>query len=341
MPELPEVETICRGIRPHIAGRKIENIRHSGKKLRTPVPLNEMLRILINKSIIDVRRRAKYILVEMEDSSLLIIHLGMTGNLGILTTAREIAKHCHLRFHLDNGMELRYTDPRRFGSVHVLSHNEAKDIETTFFGTTGPEPFSNDFKPEYLLQKAYNRSIPVKTFIMTNQIVAGIGNIYANESLFIAGIHPQTNASTIKHKSWETLIKCARGVLAHAIDCGGSTISDYVNALQEKGYFQINFQVYGREGKSCNRCGSNIIKQNIGGRASYICPICQRLLCIATLRTLLTQKKPLLSAAAFFHHTLRISIYFFFLRVPARAAKPAPKSNIVAGSGTGVWTVPK
>jgi len=275
MPELPEVETICRGIRPHLVGRQIEHITHSGKQLRNPVPLEKMLQILGKKTINDIRRRAKYILVEMEDSSLLIMHLGMTGNLGIFSNDGEIAKHCHLRFTLSDGMELRYTDPRRFGSAQVFTPDEAKEIDTTVFRMTGPEPFSKEFSAEYLLQKARNRTIPVKNFIMTNQVVVGIGNIYANESLFMAGIHPLCSASTITSKGWKKLIKCIRQVLDHAIDCGGSTISDYANAFQESGYFQINFQVYGRDGKACNRCGSNIIKQQIGGRASYSCPGCQ------------------------------------------------------------------
>jgi len=276
MPELPEVETICRGIRPHIIGRKIEDILHSGKNLRAPVPLKKMVQILQEQSIIDVRRRAKYILTEMEDNSLLILHLGMTGNIGIFPPEREVTKHCHLRFLLSDGLELRYTDARRFGSVHAFSPDEAENIETTFFLTTGPEPFSSEFTPEYLLRKASTRSIPVKNFIMTNQIVAGIGNIYANESLYMAGIHPLSAASSITNKSWKRLIECIHQVLTHAINCGGSTISDYVNAFQESGYFQINFQVYGRGGKPCNRCGTNIIKQQIGGRASYSCPTCQK-----------------------------------------------------------------
>lgn len=276
MPELPEVETICRGIRPHIVGRKIESILHSGKNLRAPVPLEKMARMLHKFSIIDARRRAKYILTEMEDGSLLIFHLGMTGNLGIFPPEREVARHCHLRFLLSDGLELRYTDARRFGSIHAFTPKESETIETTFFLTTGPEPFSREFTPEYLIRKAGNRSIPVKSFIMTNQVVAGIGNIYANESLYMAGIHPQSAISSIGYKSWKRLIECIHQVLTHAINCGGSTISDYVNAFQESGYFQINFQVYGRSGKPCNRCGTNIIKQQIGGRASYSCPICQK-----------------------------------------------------------------
>lgn len=276
MPELPEVETICRGLRPHIVNRKIEKITHSGKNLRSPVPIEEMQRLLLGREIIDVLRRAKYLIMSVDNGCLLIIHLGMTGNLGIFSPDQPIAKHCHLRFWLSDGMELRYTDVRRFGSMHVLAADKATAIETVFFHATGPEPFSEEFHDEYLYDAAKNRSIPVKTFIMTNQIVAGVGNIYANESLYKAGIDPRRKACSVSKKSWRKLIVCIREVLEHAIECGGSTISDYVNASQESGYFQINFQVYGREGEICRRCSSIVRKLQIGGRASYYCPVCQK-----------------------------------------------------------------
>lgn len=276
MPELPEVETICRGIRPHIVARTIERIEHSGKDLRTPVPYQSMCRHLVGTRIVNVRRRAKYLLVTMDNDWMLVIHLGMTGNLGMFSPATAPASHCHVRFLLSDGQELRYTDTRRFGSMHILAPAEVAGLEETFFRTTGPEPFSEGFNAEYLYSHARNRSIPVKSFVMTNRIVAGVGNIYANESLFKAGISPRRKVNRISRKSWQRLITCIREVLAHAIECGGSTISDYVNASQESGYFQINFQVYGREGEPCTRCGGVIRKLPIGGRASYYCPKCQR-----------------------------------------------------------------
>lgn len=276
MPELPEVETICRGIRPHIVGRTIEHITHSGKSLRSPVPLEAMQRLLLGREILQVRRRAKYLVVEFDNGCLLIIHLGMTGNLGIFSPDITAAKHCHLRFLLSDGKELRYTDVRRFGSMNIIAADEAASLDKTFFNTTGPEPFSDTFTAEYLYQAARNRSIPVKTFIMTNQVVAGVGNIYANESLFKAGIDPRRKACSISKKSWRKLISSIREVLAQAIECGGSTISDYVNADQEGGYFQVNFQVYAREGERCGTCRSIIRKTQIAGRASYFCSTCQK-----------------------------------------------------------------
>lgn len=276
MPELPEVETICRGIRPHVVGRTIEHIAHSGKSLRSPVPLEGMQRLLPGRVILEVRRRAKYLIFEFDSGCLLVIHLGMTGNLGVFSPDLTTAKHCHLRFLLSDGMELRYMDVRRFGSMNVFEPDEAALLEEAFFSTTGPEPFSEAFNAEYLYQAAQNRSIPVKTFIMNNQVVAGVGNIYANESLFKAGLDPRRKACSISKKSWQQLISSIREILAQAIECGGSTISDYVNADQESGYFQMNFQVYGREGQECNTCGSEIVKRQIGGRASYHCLTCQR-----------------------------------------------------------------
>lgn len=276
MPELPEVETICRGIRPHILHRTILQIHHSGKKLRKDVPLTQLLTLLSGHLIVDVQRRAKFLLIHIDNGALLVIHLGMTGNLGMFTPEATPHKHCHLRFLLDDGMELRYTDVRRFGFVEIFNQHEAIDIENTLLKTTGPEPFSDTFNADYLHKAAKGKSQPVKSFIMTNQVVAGVGNIYANESLFAAGINPKTPICKISKRSWQTLIRNIRKVLLHAIECGGSTISDYVNASQETGYFQINFKVYGKNGDTCGQCKSIIQKAVIGGRATFFCEKCQK-----------------------------------------------------------------
>jgi len=226
--------------------------------------------------VISVRRRAKYLLVEMDNGSILIIHLGMTGNLGIFSPEAPLAKHCHVQFLLDDGMELRYTDVRRFGSMSMVSAQEVSRLEQTHFSTSGPEPFSTEFNAKYLYDLSRNRSIPVKTLLMTNQVVVGVGNIYANESLFAAGIRPARKVNTISQNNWARIVESVQRVLQHAIECGGSTISDYVNADQASGYFQINFKVYGREDQPCKRCEGAIIKTMISGRASYYCPDCQR-----------------------------------------------------------------
>jgi len=276
MPELPEVEVICRGVRPFLENRTLKAIYHNGKRLRHEVPIDAMNEHLLHNRIMDIERRAKYIILRFETSALLILHFGMTGNLGIFPLGTPVAKHDHIRFLLDNDTELRLNDTRRFGSVHVVSPGDQIGIEQEFFKTTGPEPFAETFSGKYLQKLAQGKNQPVKTFIMTNQTVAGIGNIYASESLFAAGINPSRKAKNISLKRWNKLVDEMRKILKHAISCGGSTISDFVNASQEKGYFQMNFKVYGRDGQNCLICSSTIDKITIGGRASYYCKKCQK-----------------------------------------------------------------
>ena len=277
MPELPEVEVICRGIRPHLLERRVLAVHHSGKQLRRPVPLHLLRQEMVDRQIKEVRRRAKYLQITLDSGAMLIIHLGMTGNLGFFAPNSEPAKHDHLRWTLDNGTELRYNDSRRFGSIQILAAHETANLEETVFKTTGPEPFSSDFSAAYLLRLAKGRDLPIKVFIMTTQVVAGVGNIYANESLFRAGISPTRKINSINRKDWVRLIAAIREILQHVIECGGTTISKFINAGQEKGYFQVNFQVYGKEGKICPTCQqAKIEKIRLTGRASYFCPRCQR-----------------------------------------------------------------
>ncbi len=276
MPELPEVEVICQGIRPHLCGRTFRDIQYSGKMLRVAVPVEDLRLHILNSKVVKVDRRAKYLLIAVENGSMLLLHLGMTGNIGFFAADIAPAKHDHVRLLLDNGLEMRFNDTRRFGSLQIATGLEAENIETTFFSTTGPEPFSAAFSPAYLKGLAQGRMLPVKSFLMTNQVVAGVGNIYANESLFQAGIRPQRPVSRISGQGWQRLIACIREILSHAIDCGGSSISDFVNVSKERGYFQMNFQVYGRKGEPCRICQRPIEKIQIGGRASYYCPNCQK-----------------------------------------------------------------
>lgn len=275
MPELPEVEVICRGIRPHLLDRTVTGISTSGKVLRAEVPLLRLQRGMIDRRITTVTRRAKFLQICLDSGAMLLIHLGMTGNLGFFSPAAPPAKHDHVRWLLDNGLELRYNDTRRFGSIQLLHPEEIPQIEDTVYKTIGPEPFGREFTAEYLHRLAKDREVAVKAFIMTNQVVAGVGNIYANESLFRAGIRPDRKVRSLSRKDWARLITAIREILTHAIECGGSTISDFVGAERQKGYFQINFKVYGRSGLACAVCGATIGKRTIGGRASYCCPKCQ------------------------------------------------------------------
>ncbi len=276
MPELPEVEVICRGLRPFLVGRVVTAIRCSGKSLRHPIPMEAMKLEVLNQKITGVNRRAKVLQINFQAGGMLLIHLGMTGNLGIFPPSAKQAKHDHVLWSLDNSTELRYNDSRRFGSIRFLSPDEVGSREETIFKTTGPEPFSDEFSAKYLQDRAKGKNLAVKLFIMTNQTVAGIGNIYANESLFAAGIRPTKPTQSLTRKEWGRLVIEVRKVLSRAIECGGSTISDFLNASQGKGYFQINFTVYGREAKECTRCSTKIEKLKIGGRASYYCPNCQK-----------------------------------------------------------------
>jgi formamidopyrimidine-DNA glycosylase len=276
MPELPEVEVVKNGLALHLPGRTITGVRSNGKSLRQPVPLSLMERCLPGTIVSGVKRRAKYLLVELDSHAVLIIHLGMTGKLGLFPINSPELKHDHVFWQLDNGLELRFNDTRRFGSIALLLPEEIEALEETFFKTTGPEPFDPSFCTEYLQKKAKGRSQPIKNFIMDSSVVAGVGNIYANESLFGARIRPTRAIGSISRKKWQQLIDEIRTVLTKAIACGGSTISDFIGASGESGYFQVNFTVYGRQGQDCPRCSRPIRLVRLGGRASFFCQQCQR-----------------------------------------------------------------
>ncbi len=276
MPELPEVEVICRGLRPYLVGRRVESISHNGKQLRCAVPIDPMRSHLLGQQITSVERRAKYLLIHFNPETLLIIHLGMTGQLGIFRTGSPTLVHDHIFWHLDNRMELRYNDTRRFGSVHLLAGTGIRKQKDHFFARTGLEPFSDTCTATYLQIKAKGKKQPVKTFLMNTEVIAGIGNIYANESLFRAKLHPGRQAGKLKRKEWDTLLYHLRETLRWAIACGGSTISDFINASGEKGYFQANFSVYGKAGEACSTCQTIIEKSKQSGRSTFFCPLCQR-----------------------------------------------------------------
>ncbi len=275
MPELPEVEVICRGLQDHIVGKRITDLYYSGKKLRLPLEKATMHRELVGQRILSLSRRAKYLLMELENGASMIIHLGMTGNMGIFTKGSDLKKHDHVCWTLENITELRFNDTRRFGAVQLLLAKEAKAQTKDFFAATGPEPFSRSCSVAYLAKRAAKRKQAVKCFIMDSHVIAGIGNIYANEALFRSAIHPTRPASTLSEKEWKRLLTIIRKTLKHAIECGGSTISDFVNASGKGGYFQMNFQIYGKAGEQCTQCREIIQKTTIGGRASFFCPTCQ------------------------------------------------------------------
>ena len=276
MPELPEVEVVRRSLLNHLPGRVITDLSTDHKPLRQPVPEKELKTSLTGARVTDIKRRAKYLLIEVDNGSVLIVHLGMTGILGLFPENTEVTPHDHVRWKLDNGYELRLNDVRRFGSVRIVGPEGVDTLEQTIFKDTGPEPFSDTFDGSYLYRLAKKKQQSVKNFIMDGRVVAGVGNIYANESLFNAGIRPSRKAGAISKKRYSLLVEKIREVLSYAIDCGGSTISDFLDASGESGYFQIHFQVYGRTDQPCPVCATPIRRLTLGGRASFFCPSCQR-----------------------------------------------------------------
>ncbi len=276
MPELPEVEVVRRGLLLHLPGCRITGLATDGKTLREPVPEAAMKRLLPGAAITDVTRRAKYLLIHLDSGAVMIIHLGMTGRLGLHLRNAPPAVHDHVCWSLDNGMELRLNDTRRFGLVKMAAPDQAATLEQTVFRTSGPEPLSPSFDGRYLHDTARGRALPVKSFIMDTRVVVGIGNIYANESLFSAGIRPNRKAGAISLGRYETLAENIKTVLERAIACGGSTISDFISASGENGYFQVHFNVYGKKGEPCPRCSRLLSHGVIGGRATFFCRKCQR-----------------------------------------------------------------
>lgn len=271
MPELPEVETTRRGLQPHLEGKVIKALVVRNHALRRPVPKN-LARLISGTAIRSIRRRGKYLLFDCGRGTL-IVHLGMSGRLWLVERGAAIDKHDHFDLVLDDGKVVRFKDPRRFGLLlwgdkNPLAHPLLKDI--------GPEPFTLAFNGEYLYAQTRNRSAAIKLVLMDSHVVAGVGNIYASEALFRAGIRPSTQARRLSRARCELLAQKVRETLQDAIDAGGSSLRDYVNSSGEAGYFQDKFNVYDRAGEPCFKCGEPIKSIRQGQRATYYCPHCQR-----------------------------------------------------------------
>ena len=274
MPELPEVEVIKRGLQKHLPGRTITGIVASNRKLRLPLPRKGLNTCIRGARIQTVGRRAKFLMITMDNGAVLIVHLGMTGRLGIFPADAPRSKHDHVRLQLDNNMQLRFNDIRRFGFIQVVP--PGGDPGTTILAGIGPEPLGKEFTPEYLHRLAAGKNRPLKNFLMDSRVVAGIGNIYACEILFHAGLNPQKKISRLTRKEWERVVAGSRHVLQKAITCGGTTISDFVNASGKSGYFQLELQTYGRQGEFCKCCATPIAKKTMAGRSTFFCPKCQK-----------------------------------------------------------------
>ena len=270
MPELPEVETTCRSLAPHLIGHRVLTATLRRPDLRWPIPA-AIRDELPGQRIADVTRRAKYLLLQAETGSALL-HLGMSGSLRVLPADVPPGAHDHVDLVLDSGKVLRFTDPRRFG---CLLWQPAGTLHPLLAGL-GPEPLSDAFDGAHLWQASRGRRAPVKTFLMDQSIVVGVGNIYAAEALFAAGILPRTPAGRISLRRFDALAVAVQRILAYAIERGGTTLRDFISPDGAPGYFEQELLVYGREGERCTVCRTPLRHAAIGQRASVWCPRCQR-----------------------------------------------------------------
>src|SRR5690554_2094527 len=270
MPELPEVETTRRGIEPHLLNQQVERVVVRNGRLRWPVPEDLDVR-LSGQRIRKVERRAKYLLIGA-DAGTLICHLGMSGSLRLVPAGTTPEKHDHVDIELASGLLLRYTDPRRFGAM-LWSH---APLSHRLLASLGPEPLSDDFNVDDLYTKARGRKTAIKPFIMDNAVVVGVGNIYASEALFAAGIDPRREAGSVSKARYAKLTAEIKRILAAAIEQGGTTLRDFVGGDGKPGYFQQKLFVYGRTGQPCLSCGSELRDVKLGQRASVYCAKCQR-----------------------------------------------------------------
>jgi formamidopyrimidine-DNA glycosylase len=273
VPELPEVETVVRDLRPLLAGARLTAVTRAGRKaLRRPWSAGWSARLL-GRRIEGVGRRGKWIILDVEGAGHLVVHLGMTGQLTVVGAAEPRVAHTHLVFGLEGGRELRFRDIRRFGSATLLAGREALEA---FFAARGlgPEPF--DLPAAYWRQRLAATRRCLKAVLLDQGVVAGVGNIYADESLFRARLHPARPACDLDAAAADRLRRAVAAVLCRAIDRRGSSIRDYVGGSGLRGGFQEEFQVYGRTGEPCPRCGTPIACTRLAGRSSHFCPRCQK-----------------------------------------------------------------
>jgi formamidopyrimidine-DNA glycosylase len=271
MPELPEVETTRRGVAPAVVGRQIREVIVREPRLRWRVP-PELPRAAAGQRVLAVRRRAKYLLFDLERGAL-ILHLGMSGSLRVASAEAPTRLHDHVDIVLDSGMQLRFNDPRRFGS---LLWTQEDPLAHPLLAALAPEPLSAAFNGEYLARVARGRSAPIKQLVMNSRIVVGVGNIYASEALFRAGIRPRRAAGRLKRVELDALARQIKAVLKDAIRAGGTTLRDYINAQGAPGYFRQKLYVYERAGEACRRCATPIRSLVQGQRSTYFCPTCQK-----------------------------------------------------------------
>jgi len=271
LPELPEVETTRRGIAPALVGKRVTLVVVRDRRLRWPIDAN-LAASITNQVVRRIERRAKYLLIGF-DNGTLIVHLGMSGSLRVLGAHVPPQLHDHWDIQVDGGAVLRFHDPRRFGSA---LWTESDPLEHKLLAKLAPEPLSDAFDAEYLFRATRRRTVAIKQFIMNSQAVVGVGNIYASEALFRAGIAPRRAARRITRAQAVALTQAIKDVLSEAIEIGGTTLRDYVNADGIPGYFRQKLFVYERDGQSCRVCKKPVKQFVQGQRSTYWCAVCQR-----------------------------------------------------------------
>ena len=270
MPELPEVETIVRGLQEPIVGRQFTGVRVGWENLIARPPVEEFKQALIGQRILGLKRRGKYLVFALSGEGSLIIHLRMTGRLSIKNPSEELDKHDHLNFELDDGRELRFNNVRKLGRVYLV------EDEDEIVGKLGPEPLDGDFTPADLDALLSARRGMIKPLLLNQRFIAGIGNIYTDEALFAARIHPERKADTLTAGEIERLYHAIRQVLTQGIRNQGTTFSDYRDAEGREGSNQEHLRVFRRVGHPCLHCGMPIERTVVGGRGTYFCPRCQK-----------------------------------------------------------------
>jgi len=271
MPELPEVETTLRGIAPHLRGRRIAAVHIRQPRLRWPVPAS-LATSAAGQRITGARRRAKYLVIDLERGSL-ILHLGMSGSLRVLSSDTPVKPHDHVDIVLDSGLALRFNDPRRFGS---LLWTVDDPFTHPLLARLAPEPLEPAFDAKYLIDAARGRKVAIKQLLMNSQVVVGVGNIYASEALFRARVRPTRAARRLTARELTKLVRAVKAVLTLAIKTGGTTLRDYVGADGNPGYFRQKLYVYERKGRPCRVCQTPIRQVVQGQRSTYYCPRCQQ-----------------------------------------------------------------
>lgn len=273
MPELPEIEVLRLSLLPLLPGRSVVRSLVRSLALRQPLDRRGLSHHLEGRTVTGLRRRAKYLLIDLSGGSTLVVHLGMSGQLTLVAGQAPVERHEHVAFELDSGQRLRLVDPRRFGMVFAAETDRLGDHPS--LAHLGVEPLGSELSGAYLAARARGRRGPVKNYLMDGRIVVGVGNIYASESLWRAGVHPKRSVGRVAPATWDRLAEAVRAVLGQAIAEGGTTLADFTDGGGNAGYFQVSLAVYGREGGPCPSCERPIKRVVLGGRSTFYCPGCQ------------------------------------------------------------------